>query len=174
VGLFRGSDTTEIASNMVILRGQNKTRIDNSCGSPRANVTGHALIVFKNCSIQIGEFKFRNRVITSHTILQRPSVPGEVSTDRTLTFKDIILKNEDNLKKITELQFHKDINTAVSTTLVVVVALLLIFIYVLCKRQTKVKVRVDNGLGRLHRAKTGFNSISRKFKAQTPPADTQI
>ncbi|GBP00246.1 hypothetical protein EVAR_70440_1 [Eumeta japonica] len=85
------------------------TSLWSTCDERKFELTGHYLFHFNNCTIEIGDRGFGNRVVESTQVFSLPTYPKQISTEKVLTYQDIILQQQNNLEKIEELRFHRTV-----------------------------------------------------------------
>lgn len=159
-----GYDIVQIDGGKVIAINANFTRLNSTCDSRVFNLQGHYYLHFSNCTIQLGNSTFRNRLKRFEQSFAIPPRETNFSTEKPLIFEDIVLNQEKNIRKIEELHYHKLVGTAMSITTIILLVGLVVTVIILCKQQGKFKVKITEN--RITRDTARSSAIRRNFERQ--------
>lgn len=131
------SKVMEIEDNVIILENVRNLEMTSNCDERNFIVSGNYFIDFYNCSIFINKKNYTNYV---EKIIEKFVLPESNQTyfNNSLTFDEIVLETQNNLKYINELKYHKIITYSISSFTTILV--LVVLFYLLCKQKHKIKI----------------------------------
>jgi len=151
--------TIEIQSDMLIATNMENVTINGTCMAEAKNLVGHYFITYSNCSFVLLGMNFANEFLeTEEVFILSPDKP--LATEKVATFEEIILTQNENLKEIKELHFHKITSTTLGSVSVFAVAIISIVLIVLCRKQASVKVQMTK---KNRRSSIRLRSLMRRY-----------
>lgn len=137
---FTSSDEEyiEIGDDILVLNNVRDRTFNSSCDERKYRLKGNYFIHFQNCTVKVDNKSYNNRV---SKFVNKFIIPNNVtikfnSTD--LTFEELIIKQEENIKEIKELQYQKYVNIGLGSLSIL---LILSFIpMILGNRKLKIKL----------------------------------
>lgn len=131
----------EIANNILILKNCKNKYLNNTCNKTEHNLNGNYMITFNNCTLNIENKKYSNKIYTITKTFITPVDEDLVITQNQLTFDEIVLKQENNIKTINELKYHKVASYGIGSIAILITIIFAVII--LCKHK-KLKVKIIN------------------------------
>jgi len=129
----------ELDNNMVLLINMNNKTLNSTCDQRVLTLKGHYLVIFNNCSIQIDRFCFKNKVIGVKQKFLLPTDKRMVEVEKTVTFDEVVLKQNENIKKLKNLHYHRIVITATGSVSMSVILIVLAILIILFKRKQVAK-----------------------------------
>lgn len=128
-------DYIEIGDDILILNNMYHRNFSSSCDERKFILIGNYFVSFQNCSIFIDNKQFINTVGTfkSHFII--PVNDTANLTKEKLTFEDIVLIQEKNVKEIKELKYQKFVNIGLGSSSAFLVISIAIFVYFFVRKR---------------------------------------
>lgn len=132
----------EINSNQIVLINIRNQSLESTCDQRVLQLRGNYFVNFNNCTIIIDGARFSNKVVRATQTFVLPKYQKTLTTERIISFQDIALQQEENIKTIEELKFHKTTTAAVGGIGILMIIGLLITVIILCRRQGKINIKV--------------------------------
>lgn len=124
--------------NLIIIENAIELKMNSSCDERRFILKGNFFINFHNCNIVINNELFTNK---ESKFIDKFVLPETNYTifNQSLTFDEIVLKTQSNIKEIHELKYHKIINYSLGSF-----SIILIVICILCLFCKQKRIQITN------------------------------
>lgn len=104
------SEIISIDDETIVIKNALEISINQTCNERNLILSGNFLIHFNNCTIKILDHTFLNiKKIFEERFYYEKNPNVIYNFTNKILFQDIVLENKDNIDKITELKFHKNI-----------------------------------------------------------------
>lgn len=127
-------EVKQIASNYVVITGEESTPIATNCGLSDRNISGNALIFFRNCTVTVNHTSFTDiEYVSKQQPLMIPlnklQIFGKtISTNLTLQkLEEVNLQTRRQLQVLHEQQKNSTFGTSVAIITVVIILVLYLF-----------------------------------------------
>lgn len=138
------SEIRELDQGVILFKNQKNENLNSTCDKRNFVLTGNYLITFHNCSIKINNLVFRNHEKEFKQSFAIPNYLEDIKElNKKLTFDEIIFKQIENTKEITELKFQKHIHYAYGGTLGIIIIIIIIVI-ILAYKCKKPRIKINN------------------------------
>lgn len=139
------NEQIKIGENIIILNNVVHKDFNSTCDNRRMSLNGNFFINFQNCSIQVGNEIYNNKANKVFSRFVVPTTNITKKRQKDLTFEDLVINQESNVKEIKELRYQKNVNIGIGVSSLFISFLLGMLIWMtLCIRKRKYKIRVSN------------------------------
>lgn len=136
----------EIDSTTLIVKNIRSKPFHSTCDERNFTINGNYLFSFNNCTISIKNVLFSNTVSEYKDSFIVPNTNQTFQTEKILTFDDIVLKQESNIKAINELKFHKHLNYSFGSLTILIIIAIIVVLIIIRQKQTKLKVQLNTNV----------------------------
>lgn len=154
-------DIIQLDDSIVVVINANSTNLKSTCDSRGLRLQNHYYIHFNNCTLKLGDSTFTNRWTKLEQSFAIPPREFSFSTERPIVFEDIVLTQEENIKKIHELYVHRVVTTTIGVTTFALLVGVAITVIILFRRQRRVSVRITEN--RITKGTVRNSQIRRNF-----------
>lgn len=123
-----------IDDSSMIIQLSNKMTLSSNCDERKFELTGNYFIKFFNCTIKLDNQTYYNNIRETHNRYIIPHITQ--NPNKTVTFNDILLENNNNLQEIKLLKYYKQtthITIYIIITIVIIFIITSIYTYIKCK-----------------------------------------
>lgn len=140
------NEEIEKYENMLILKNFKNGKLNSTCDERIITLNGNYLISFNNCSIKINNNQFSNKKTIYNEKFIIPTENLDVNSKIKIPFEPITLLQEENLKEIKELHFHKYANYGLSavTIIFIIISIIIFIIYIKKNNNIKIVNKLEN------------------------------
>lgn len=163
----------EIDNDILVLSNIRNKKLNSSCDERKLILHGNYFINFQNCSVEIENRIYSNNIRKFVSKFLVPFSKNFTLNTTELTFEDVIIKQEENIKEIKELKYQKQMNLGLSISSISLIAAFIIFV-LLSRRKLKLKLTdaVQENLHSNGGGVTLYNVNHNINKIQTPEGNT--
>lgn len=125
----------------VVVKNAVNVSVQHTCNENKTIVNGNCIVKFNNCSIEIKDYYFSNRIENDDTKIVTVKYENIKNFTRKLTFSDIIEENENNILNIKKLKYHSSISYGCNFLLAIIVIITLIIVIT---KHKHIKIKMNN------------------------------
>ncbi|XP_069963446.1 uncharacterized protein [Bactrocera oleae] len=125
----------QIDGETILIKNANGIELNQNCDNRKIKLKNTTLIHYNNCTIKILYQTFSNTKTSYNQRFYYPNYDTHNFTNK-ITINDLVFKNEENLKKINELKYHKNIShIGISTLSFIVIIIIILISYKIKKKK---------------------------------------
>lgn len=128
---FKYNNATVIETfedDMILIKNANGLEIIQDCDDRKLKINKNYLLSFYDCELKINSQIFKNNRIAFQDRYFYPNNNFSISNITPINFKQIELRNFENVKEIEELKVHKNISYGINIVFVLAIIIILIVI----------------------------------------------